>query len=242
MEATASDIRRTRLAFAAHPTTMPRPVLVTQRLELVPLTDDHLELEIELDSDPEVLRYLDARAQTPAEVESSHRRRTVAADEVTGLGFWVGFVAGEFVGWWTLGPPHGPDQRKLSGEADLGYRLMRRWWRHGLASEGSRELLRNGFDDLALNRIFAQTLASNQRSRAVMEWIGLHYVRGFSSNLEELLPWIELGEVEYAITRQQWQPQPTLAVGLQRHRATDDLLKCSTIANLPNSPRLKRTP
>ena len=206
-EADAFETGRTRPASSAPPamiTTIRRAALATQRLELVPLTDEHLELEIELDSDPEVLRYLDARAQTPTEVESSHRRRMAAADEVAGLGFWVGFISGEFVGWWTLRPPHGPDQPKLSGEADLGYRLMRRWWRLGLASEGSRELLRYGFDDLDLNRIFAQTLASNQASRGVMESIGMNYVRGFPSDTEELLPGIELGEVEYAITRQQW--------------------------------------
>jgi RimJ/RimL family protein N-acetyltransferase len=185
-------------------TTIPRPVLETRRLELVPLTDEHLALEIELDSDPEVLRYLDPRAQTPAEVESAHRRRMAIAQEVVGLGFWVGFVAGEFVGWWTLQPPHGPDQPIVRGEADLGYRLLRRWWRHGLASEGSRELLRHGFDDVALNRIFAQTLASNRGSRAVMGSIGMTYVRSFSSNTKDPLPGIELGEVEYAITRQQW--------------------------------------
>src|ERR1700761_9498687 len=108
---------------------MSRPVLTTPRLELVPLSDDHLELEVELDSDPEVLRYLSPRAQTRAEVEQAHRRRLARARRVPGLGFWVGFLAGELVVWWILQPPHGPDQPDLPGEADLGYRLLRRWWR-----------------------------------------------------------------------------------------------------------------
>jgi hypothetical protein len=29
---------------------------------------------------------------------------------VDGLGFWVGLVDDEFVGWWILQPAHGPDQ------------------------------------------------------------------------------------------------------------------------------------
>ena len=44
------------------------------------------------------------------------------AHKVDGLGFWVGLVDHEFVGWWTLfSPPHvhQPDDR---GVADLGYR------------------------------------------------------------------------------------------------------------------------
>jgi RimJ/RimL family protein N-acetyltransferase len=184
---------------------MTRPMLATQRLELVPLADGHLELEIELDSDPEVLRYLYPRAQTRAEVRRAHLRRMAAGRQVPGLGFWVGFVAGEFVGWWILQPPHGPDQPEVSGEADLGYRLLRRWWRQGLASEGSRELLRYGFADLGLDRIFAQTLATNAGSRAVMTSLGMSYVRSFPSDMDALLPGIELGEVEYAITRQHWR-------------------------------------
>lgn len=35
-----------------------QPSLRTARIELVPLADEHLELEVELDSDPEVLRYV----------------------------------------------------------------------------------------------------------------------------------------------------------------------------------------
>jgi RimJ/RimL family protein N-acetyltransferase len=182
-----------------------RSVLSTPRLEVVPLGDEHLELEVELDSDPEVMRYLSPRAQTRAEVEQAHRRRLAAAEEVPGLGFWVGFSAGEFVGWWILQPPHGPDQPNVPGEADLGYRLLRRWWRQGLASEGARELLRYGFGNLGLNRIFAQTLASNQASRAVMTSIGMTYVRAFPADTDDPLPGIEDGEVEYATTRHAWR-------------------------------------
>ncbi len=37
---------------------MAQVALSTTRLDLVPLSEDHLEHEVELDSDPEVLRYL----------------------------------------------------------------------------------------------------------------------------------------------------------------------------------------
>ncbi|MGI8760288.1 MAG: GNAT family N-acetyltransferase [Jatrophihabitantaceae bacterium] len=184
---------------------MAQPTLLTGRLELVPLADEHLELEVALHSDPEVLRYLYSRARTRAEVEQSHRWRIAAAQETPGLGFWVGFVAGEFVGWWILQPPNGPDQPKVPGEADLGYRLLRPWWRHGLASEGARELLRYGFEDLGLSRIFAQTMTVNQGSRAVMASIGMTYVRTFTGDFDDLLRGSEQGEVEYAISRRQWQ-------------------------------------
>lgn len=37
---------------------MSQPILRTDRLVMLPLAEEHLELEVELDSDPEVLRYL----------------------------------------------------------------------------------------------------------------------------------------------------------------------------------------
>jgi hypothetical protein len=72
----------------------------------VPLAEEHLDYEVELDSDPEVMRYLgNGTARTRAEVQRYHRDRLAAAELVPGLGFWVGFEHGQFVGWWILEPP-----------------------------------------------------------------------------------------------------------------------------------------
>jgi RimJ/RimL family protein N-acetyltransferase len=184
--------------------------LRTSRIRLAPLSDEHLEYEIELDSDPEVMRYLgNGRARTRAEVEALHRRRLAVANRVPGLGFWAGFVDKEsvdreFVGWWILEPPERADQGPVDGQAELGYRLLRRHWRKGLASEGARELIRYGFEDLGLTRVFAETMAVNAASRATMAAVGMQHVRTFQMEWEEPLPGSELGEVEYAISRHQW--------------------------------------
>ncbi|MBV8940923.1 MAG: GNAT family N-acetyltransferase [Solirubrobacterales bacterium] len=186
---------------------MAQATLHTNRLSLVPLADEHLQLEIELDSDPEVMRYITGRASSPEEVERAHRRRLAAADEVLGLGFWAGFADDDFVGWWILQPPNGPDQPKVAGEADLGYRLLRRHWHRGYASEGARKLIRHGFEDVGLNRIFAQTMAINAASRATMVAAGLRFTRAFVSGepYDDPVPDAEQGEVEYEITRTTWQ-------------------------------------
>jgi RimJ/RimL family protein N-acetyltransferase len=186
---------------------MVQPTLYTERLRLVPLADEHLPYEIELDSDPEVMRYITGRAVSPAEVERAHRRRIAAADEVPGLGFWVGFAEDEFVGGWILRPPNGPDQPRVAGEAELGYRLLRRRWRRGYASEGARELLRYGFEEVRLDRIFAQTMAVNGPSRATMAAVGLTFTRAFISAepYDDPILGAEQGEVEYEVTRTMWE-------------------------------------
>ena len=161
---------------------MPQASLTTPRLELVPLADEHLEDEIALDLDPEVMRFVGGPAETRAEVERAHVGRVRSADRVDGLGVWAGLARGpepaidSFVGLWMLRPPHGPDQVFVEGEADLGYRLRRTWWRRGLGLEGAVALVRHGFDDLGLTRVFAQTLGTNAASRALLTSLGMSYV------------------------------------------------------------------
>ncbi|NGM13376.1 GNAT family N-acetyltransferase [Verrucosispora sp. WMMA2044] len=199
---------------------MPQPILRTDRLLLVPLADRHLDLEVELDSDPEVLRYLYGRARTRDEVIGSHANRMALADKVDGLGYWMAFGTdggargstpppaeddGEFVGLMMLPPAHGPDQPDDPTVSDLGYRLPRRHWGKGLASEASRELLRHAFDTVGQRRVIAQTMTVNTGSRRVMEAVGLRYIRTFFPSWDDPLPGTEQGEVEYAITREEWR-------------------------------------
>ena len=199
---------------------MAQPILRTARLLLVPLADRHLDLEVRLDSDAEVLRYISGRARSRDEVAASHARRMALADRVDGLGYWMAFGSGrgtrgttpperedegEFVGLMMLPPAHGPDQPDDPSVCDLGYRLVRRYWRQGLASEASRTLLRHAFDSVGQSRVIAQTMATNAGSRRVMEAIGMRYVRTYFPPWEEPLPDADRGEVEYEITREMWQ-------------------------------------
>jgi RimJ/RimL family protein N-acetyltransferase len=92
--------------------------------------------------------------------------------------------------------------------ADLGYRLLRRRWRKGLAPAGARELVRYGFDDVGLERI-AQTLSVDAGSRAVIERAGLSYVRTFPSSITLPVEGVEQSEVEYEMTREQWERRAT---------------------------------
>ncbi|MFI7218061.1 GNAT family N-acetyltransferase [Micromonospora maritima] len=202
---------------------MPQPILRTDRLLLVPLADRHLELEVQLDSDAEVLRYLYSRPRTRDEVVTSHARRRGLATRVDGLGFWMAFGSdggvrgstaptgeneGEFVGLMMLPPANGPDQPDDPTVAELGYRLARRYWRRGLASEASRVLLRHAFDTVGQHRVIAQTMTVNAGSRGVMEAVGMRYVRTYFPPFDEPVPGADQGEVEYEMTREMWEHVP----------------------------------
>jgi [ribosomal protein S5]-alanine N-acetyltransferase len=60
-------------------------------------------------------------------------------------------------------------------EIELGYRLGRRWWGGGLATEAAGAALRAGLDVLGLDRILAVTHPENAGSRRVMEKLGMTY-------------------------------------------------------------------
>lgn len=202
---------------------MAQPILRTARLLLVPLADRHLDLEIQLDSDPEVLRYISGRARSADEVVASHAQRMALAAKVDGLGFWMAFGSaggaagstppereeeGEFIGLMMLPPAHGPDQPDDPTVSDLGYRLVRRYWRKGLASEASRALLRHAFDTVGQSRVIAQTMAVNAGSRGVMKAVGMRYVRTYFPVWDDPLPGTDSGEVEYELTRAMWEARP----------------------------------
>ncbi|KAM0665693.1 hypothetical protein ACQRIU_005954 [Beauveria bassiana] len=86
-------------------------------------------------------------ALTEQEAANDHAERLSAGTFVPGLGVWSRFAAdgGDFVGWWALSPVvgHGGGAALHPTVADLGYQLLPRFWRQGLAREGAREVLTN---------------------------------------------------------------------------------------------------
>ena len=152
-----------------------------------------------------MLRYISGRAHTRDEVVAGHAERMALGRRVAGLGYWMAFEPdGQFVGLLMLPPAHGPDQPDDPAVADLGYRLLRRYWREGLATEASRALLRHAFVTVGVQRVIAQTMAVNVASRGVMTAVGMSYVRTYFPEWDDPLPGSEQGEVEYELTRADW--------------------------------------
>jgi RimJ/RimL family protein N-acetyltransferase len=185
--------------------------LETDRLVLRRFTGDDVDNIVELDSDPVVMRYITGGRATPREEVRDEVLPFWLAYYERGeeLGFWAAVekATGEFVGWFHFRPrPGGPP---AGGDADsgveLGYRLRRDAWGKGYATEGSVALIRKGFTELGVDRIYAETLAVNAGSRRVMEKAGLRYIRTFHQDWPEKIPGDEHGDVEYALTRAEWQ-------------------------------------
>jgi RimJ/RimL family protein N-acetyltransferase len=57
--------------------------------------------------------------------------------------------------------------------AELGYWLAAPMWGQGLATEAARAVVDFGFRELGLARVYAQVLAGNRASRAVLDKLGM---------------------------------------------------------------------
>ncbi|MEU6234997.1 GNAT family N-acetyltransferase [Kitasatospora sp. NPDC047058] len=180
--------------------------LTTERLVLRRFTPDDAGRLVELDGDPEVMRYLTGGRPTPREVVVGTLLLLYLDhyERYGDLGWWAAEErdGGAFLGWFEFRPVDPADR----GEVELGYRLRRPAWGHGYATEGSRALIRQGFTGLGVRRVVAYTMAVNHGSRRVMEKAGLGYVRTFHEDHPEPIPGTELGEVEYAVTAADWRP------------------------------------
>ena len=87
--------------------------------------------------------------------------------------------------------------------AELGYWLGVPYWGQGYATEAAREMLRYGFQDLRLHRIFASHFQNNPASGRVMQKLGMRHE---GCQREHVCKWDQFVDLElYGILRQEWE-------------------------------------
>lgn len=188
--------------------------LETERMVLRRFTEADIANLVELDSDPEVMRFINGGRATPREdVETELLPAFLGHYErYAGYGFWAAIEksTGEFLGWFHFRP----DEGAAPGEVELGYRLRRSAWGKGYATEGSRALIEKGFTELGIERVVASTMVVNVASRRVMEKAGLRFVRAFHQPWPDYIEGEEEGDVEYALLRSEWAEERALRHGV----------------------------
>lgn len=184
--------------------------LTTERLRLRQFTLADVDHVVMLDSDPVVMRFISYGEPTPRAVIE---QRVIPSwmkyyEGNERIGFWAAdlLATNEFVGWFHLRP-----DRLVPAEQELGYRLRRESWGQGLASEGARAVVADGFDVSKFEKITARTLLGNLGSQRVMQKIGLaleeefvypeHILRGGTEESRRA--------VKYGITRDAWMKRLT---------------------------------
>lgn len=179
----------------------------TERLLLRPFTESDVNNLFDLDSDQEVMRYVNGGNPTPREVVENEDLPWFIeyGARHKGFGFWAAIEksTGAFVGWFHYRPPEGgsPD------EPELGYRLPKSAWGKGYATEGARSLIRMGFAQPGVRRVVAFAHADNLASRRVLEKVGMVVMRAFDLTWADRFDGVAQAVVEYALTRANWEQQ-----------------------------------
>lgn len=172
----------------------------TKRLILRDILDTDLEGMFELDSNPEVHKYLgkkpittkDKAAEIIEEIRGQYTER--------GIGRFAAIEksSGDFIGWTGLKFNTG-DKETIGNKRDfydIGYRFIPRFWGKGYATESSVTCLDFGFKKLPIQTMYGAAEVGNIASNKILQKIGLQYVEQFTY-WNELINWYKLDKKDY---------------------------------------------
>lgn len=141
-----------------------------------------------MNADPEVMRDLGGpitRAESDAKLE-----RYMAAFDRHGFCRWaIEGHDGRFHGYAGVMPAR--EGHPLGPHFEIGWRLIRRAWGHGYASEAARAALSDIFYRVGLTEVLSYTAPDNLKSQRVMERLGLRRdpSRDFTADYDNVGRW-----------------------------------------------------
>ena len=148
-------------------------VFETPRLILGRFTEEDARLILQLNSDPEVVKYIHEPVLTSVEQAEKVLLDIILPQYKNNFGRWAIYTktGNEFLGWCGL------KYRPELDEIDLGYRLKKDAWGKGYATEAAKHTLDHAFNNLNLDIITGRAHIENHASIKVLEKIGMHFTR-----------------------------------------------------------------
>lgn len=155
----------------------------TENLILRDLLPEDLDGMFELDSNPDVHRYL---GQLPiSTINQAFKNIDFIRQQYIdfGIGRWavIERSTGLFVGWaglkWITEEING-----RTGFYDLGYRLLPEFWGKGFATEAAKASIHYAFNELKLEQLFAITHIENKASAHILQKCGFTLIKTFNYN------------------------------------------------------------
>ncbi|MGC5702781.1 GNAT family N-acetyltransferase [Pseudomonas sp. NFXW11] len=144
--------------------------LETPRLLLRPRTLEHFDACLQMDQDPEVTRFIPG-TWDGGQWHRDFLRSRMTQDFGPRCGYWAIFAKAapdELLGWVSFIPFDA-----VGPELEMGWRLVRRAWGKGIASEAARRIVQHAFADPQVQRVIADAHVENAASLSVARKIGL---------------------------------------------------------------------
>lgn len=163
--------------------TMPDILLETERLLLREVTEADAADLFEMDSDPDVHRYI--YNQPLKQIEEQYKMIGMLQQQYRdyGIARWavVDKQSGECLGW--AGLKYFPEP--YNGHQDfyeLGYRFKQKHWGKGYATEAGKAIVDYGFTHLDTDCLYAMTDVDNTASQHVLGKLGFRFVEVFDED------------------------------------------------------------
>ncbi len=156
-------------------------IFQSERLGFRNWLESDLALMSEINADKEVMKYF---PKSPTEKETFNFIYRMQKQFVE-KGFCYFAVdrleSKEFIGF--IGISEQTYEAEFTPCIDIGWRLHRKHWGKGYATEGAKCCLEYAFNDLGLDKIYAIAPKVNAKSESVMKKIGLKKVMEFEHSL-----------------------------------------------------------
>ncbi|MEO5891988.1 MAG: GNAT family N-acetyltransferase [Ferruginibacter sp.] len=148
-------------------------ILETPRLLLRRFTEADAGLIHQLNSDPEVVKYIHEPTLQSDEQATQIIIDIILPQYQDNLGRWAVHKLDNnaFIGWCGL------KYLKDTGETDLGYRFHKSAWGNGYATEAAKHVLDHGFSKLHLKEVIGRAHAENTGSISVLRKIGMQFLK-----------------------------------------------------------------
>lgn len=147
-------------------------ILETNRLILRPWEENDAEILYKYASHPDVGPIAGWEVHTSVENSREIIRSVLSAPEIYAV---VLKKSGQPVGSIGLMSGKASNIGLPDSEGEIGYWIGVPYWGQGLIPEAVRELMRYGFENLKLNRIWCGYFEGNEKSKRVQEKCGFHY-------------------------------------------------------------------
>jgi len=169
----------------------------TERLIIREIDISDTDVMLELHSDPEVHRYLGNKTITTRkgiiDVINSLGKQYAAF----GVGRWamINKETNEFIGW--TGFQFVTESINNHKDFyDLGYRLRKKFWRQGFATESAFASIDYVFNQIGATEIYGMADIDNEGSNKILKNVGLRFIKSFD-NEGVKHNWYKLTSSEY---------------------------------------------
>jgi [ribosomal protein S5]-alanine N-acetyltransferase len=169
----------------------------TERLIIREILPTDIDEMFELHSDPEVHLYLGNKMITSKEKvgEAIDFVRQQYIDYGVGRWAMINKKSNEFIGWTGLEFVT-KETNNHKNYYDLGYRLIKRFWGQGFATESAFASMDYAFDKLNAKEIYAIADCKNDGSNKILKKVGLQFIETF--DLEGVKHnWYKIDQTEY---------------------------------------------